>query len=134
VSTPSPLARKLGIKAGHRVVVLNAPDGVLAALQPLPEAATVANAAGGGAAEVVLLFTRNAADVDAHLPTACAEVKDRGLLWVAYPKGGSKAGTDLNRDILWRQLETFGLTGVNLIAVDDKWSAMRARPAAEVGT
>jgi len=129
----SPLARKLGVKAGHRVVVLNAPDGVLPALEPLPEGATVATET-GAAADVVLLFTPDAAAVAAHMPAASAAVKDRGMLWVAYPKGGTKAGTDLNRDILWRQLEDFGLTGVNLVAVDEKWSAMRARPTAEVGT
>ena len=132
MTAPSPLARKLGVKAGQRVVVLNAPDGVLPALEPLPEGATVATA--GSAADVVLLFTPDAAAVAAHVPAASAAVKDRGLLWVAYPKGGTKAGTDLNRDILWRQLEEYGLTGVNLVAVDGTWSAMRARPPAEVGT
>jgi hypothetical protein len=134
VSAPGPLARKLGVKTGQRVVVLDAPDGVLAALEPLPEGASVATAAGGAPADVVLVFTPDAASVAARLPAASAVVKERGMLWVAYPKGGTKAGTDLNRDILWRQLETHGLAGVSLVAVDEKWSAMRARPAAEVGT
>jgi hypothetical protein len=31
-------------------------------------------------------------------------------------------------------LGRLGLAGVTLVAVDDTWSAMRFRPAAEVGT
>jgi hypothetical protein len=30
---------------------------------------------------------------------------------VAYPKGGKRAGTDLNRDILWSLVEQHGWAG-----------------------
>lgn len=139
MTAPDPLARKLGVKPGHRVLVLGAPDGFT--LGELPDGATVTGLAPGGAAPagaervpVVLAFVRDSAAVEASVPVASAAVADRGLLWFAYPKGGRKAGTDLGRDVLWRQLGEHGLTGVHLVAVDDTWSAMRARPEAEVGT
>ena len=50
-----------------------------------------------------------------------------------------KAGTDLNRDILWNAVKTSpggrlqGLTGVTLVSLDDIWSAMRFRPSERVG-
>jgi hypothetical protein len=84
-------------------------------------------------ADVVVLFVVDAKAVRANVPAAVAAGKPRGLLWIAYPKGGRKAGTDLNRDLLWQQLQEYDLTGVNLIAVDSTWSAMRLRPTAEVG-
>jgi hypothetical protein len=139
MTAPSPLARKLGVKPGHRVLVLGAPEGFT--LDPLPDGVTVSTALPGDAAApgrerapVVLAFVRDSAAVEAAVPVASAAVADRGLLWFAYPKGGKKAGTDLGRDILWRQLGEHGLAGVNLVAVDETWSAMRARPEAEVGT
>lgn len=155
MTSPSPLAKKLGVKPGNRVLVFDAPDGFT--LDPLPEGATVTSArvdasavAGGdqvavrppvggggpvgGGAPVVLVFVRDSAAVTSAVPAATAVVADRGLLWFAYPKGGRKAGTDLGRDILWRQLGEHGLAGVHLVAVDETWSAMRARPEAEVGT
>lgn len=81
-----------------------------------------------------LVFARDTAAVAASVPAALATVAERGMFWVAYPKGGKKAGTDLNRDILWATMGGYGLTGVHLVAVDGTWSAMRFRPAAEVGT
>ena len=51
-----------------------------------------------------------------------------------YPKGGAKAGTDLNRDVLWQLVGPRGWTGVSLVAIDDTWSAMRFRPSDKVGT
>jgi len=65
---------------------------------------------------------------------AFGTVKPGGLLWVCYPKGGRKAGTDLNRDMLWELMSRDGLAGVTLVAIDDTWSCMRSRPTAEVGT
>jgi hypothetical protein len=139
MTSPSPLAKKLGVKPGHRVLVLGPPDGFT--LDPLPDGATVTSAepdavaaTAGDRVPVVLAFVRDSAAVEAAVPVASAAVTDRGMLWFAYPKGGKKAGTDLGRDILWRQLAEHGLTGVTLVAVDGTWSALRARPEAEVGT
>jgi hypothetical protein len=56
-------------------------------------------------------------------------LKSDGLLWICYPKGSSKMKTDLNRDILWGQMEKFGLAGVSLVSVDEVWSDMRFRPS-----
>lgn len=132
MSAPSSPAKKLGVKPGQQVVVLGAPDGV--SVGPLPEGAVVATSAEDGPAPVVLVFVQDLAAVQASVPAALAAVAERGLFWVAYPKGGKKAGTDLNRDILWAKMGEYGLAGVTLVAVDGTWSAMRFRPAAEVGT
>jgi hypothetical protein len=118
-------AKKLLVKPGHTVRVVNAPDGYG---DLLPQTAET------GPTDAVLLFVNDRAELDAHLPSAIEAVKPGGLLWVAYKKGGAKAGTDLNRDILWQAVEPRGWTGVSLVAVDDRWSAMRFRPADKVGT
>jgi hypothetical protein len=106
--------------------VLNGPPGF--SLE-LPEGARLT---ASGIADAVLLFAQDAAQLDEHLPAAVAAVQPSGLLWICYPKGGARAGTDLNRDLLWQRLQDRGLTGVSLVAVDGTWSAMRARGAAEV--
>jgi hypothetical protein len=133
VSAPSPVAKKLGIKPGMRAIVLNAPDGVVDTLTPLPDGASV-DATASAPADVVVLFAHDAAEVDAWLPKALAARTARRLLWIVYPKGGKKAGTDLNRDILWAHVGAYHLVGVTLVAFDERWSAMRFRPADEVGS
>jgi hypothetical protein len=130
----SPLAKKIGLKPAMSALLVGAPDGVAALLEPLPAGAGVALEPTATPADVVLLFAVDAAALEASFPIAQASAKDGALLWIAYPKGGKKAGTDLNRDILWEHMKPYGLTGVTLVAVDATWSAMRFRPTEEVGT
>lgn len=127
----SPLARKLLIKPRSRVALVDPPAGYAERLQPLPEGAELVEIQPG--LDVVQVFVRDRAALDRAAP-ALRSIRAGGLLWVCYPKGGRKAGTDLNRDLLWEALAEFGLAGVTLVSVDETWSAMRFRPADEVGT
>lgn len=126
----SALAKKLLIKPGNRIALVNPPDGYADRLEPLPEGAAVVELQPG--LDVVQVFAQDRAELR-RAAGALTSVREGGLLWVCYPKGGRRAGTDLNRDLLWEELGRSGLTGVTLVAVDDTWSAMRFRPAAEVG-
>jgi hypothetical protein len=128
----SPLAKKLQLKPGCRAALINAPAGYLDRLRPLPDGAELVDQP-VRELDFVQVFAHDAAELDRHGPGAFAAVKPDGLLWVCYPKGGTKAGTDLNRDILWNLLSERGFAGVTLIAIDDIWSAMRFRPADKVG-
>jgi hypothetical protein len=126
VTSPAPLAGRLGIKSGRPAVVFNAPDGAIEALNPLPDGASVTAEAGGAPAEVVAVFVRDAAEVETWVAKAAAAVAPDGRLWVVYPKG-RPAGTDINRDILRERLEERGLTAVAMVSYDDRWSALRFR-------
>jgi hypothetical protein len=126
----SPLARKLLIKPGHRVALVNPPAGYADRLQPLPDGAEVVAVQPGR--DVLQVFVEDRAALDRE-SSALSSVRDGGVLWVCYPKGGRKAGTDLNRDLLWEALGRVGLAGVTLVSVDETWSAMRFRPADQVG-
>ena len=131
--TVSPLARKLLIKPGHRVAVMNAPVGRVDKLLPLPEGAELVDPL-AEAIDVVQLFVRDSSELERVGPAAVKAMKPDGLLWVCYPKGGKRAGTDLHRDILWDLMgKQSSLVGVSLVAVDETWSAMRFRPADKVG-
>lgn len=129
------LAKKMQLQAGHRVAVINPPLGYIdRLLQPVQSGAELVEPTEGADLDFVQLFVHDRAELDQHAPTALGAVKDDGLLWICYPKGGSKAGTDLNRDILWQRMQQDGVEGVSLIAIDEVWSAMRFRPADKVGT
>ncbi len=128
----SSLPKKLQMKAGQRAVIINAPENYVEQLSPLPEGVELA-AEPEGQFDFVQVFVKNLADVQKFVPEAAKAVKHDALLWIAYPKGGAKAGTDVNRDILWNAVTQYNLTGVTLISLDDVWSAMRFRPTEQVG-
>ena len=129
----SPLVKKLHLKPGHRALVLNAPPGYLARLSPLPERTEVATAA-KGTYDFVHLFVANRAELATLGPRALRAVRPRGVLWIAYPKKTAGVKTDLTRDNGWEAVTGAGWAGVSLVAIDDTWSALRFRPAEEVGT
>lgn len=127
------LARKLQIRSGARALVINAPDGYLDTLSPLPAGASVA-ASGEGPFDVVQLFARTRGDLDAGIGQAISTAGDDGVLWISYPKLASAAASDLSRQAVWDALTGTGWEPVTQVAVDETWSALRIRPREKVGS
>lgn len=123
----SALAKKLQLKPGAKVALVNAPAGMAKKLVPLPDGAKVAGPRAH--ADAVIGFAKDRAELARVAPQAIGRVGADHLVWLCYPKGGAKAKTDLNRDVLWELVaDGHGLEGVTLVAIDETWSAMRFRP------
>lgn len=127
----TPLAKKLGIKAGHKVLVFNAPGDYLQMLGALPEGVELA-ASTGGSFDVVQVFVRSKAEIDAYAGQALESVKPGGLLWFSYPKKSSRVKTDINRDVGWDSVTGAGWENIAQVSIDETWSAGRFRPSADV--
>jgi hypothetical protein len=126
----TPLAKKLAVKSGYRVLLLNAPEGYRARLEPLPAGTMLAETAGAADAafDAALTFVRDTAELARLAPVVLAAVPRDRLLWFAYPKRSAKVATDLTRDVGWETLRAAGLQAVSLVAIDDTWAALRFRP------
>lgn len=120
-----PLAAKLGLKPGFRILLLGAPPEFPAALGALPDASTVALKGSTADADVVLLFAFSAADLRASLPPVAKVLGSRSMLWVAWPKKAAKLKTDLT-DVVVRELGlATGLVDVKVCAVTEIWSGLK---------
>ncbi len=128
----SSIAKKLLIKPGQRIAVINPPAEYVKTLKPLPEGAECPPDL-GGRFDFVHLFAADKAELEKFLPQALAALREDALFWISYPKQSSKVKTDLNRDVLRKIMEKRGLDGVSLVSLGDIWSAMRFRPHAAVG-
>ncbi len=126
------LAQKLQLKESQQLTVLNVPEGYLAKITADLKGINVSGP-GRGKHDAVLAFVNDLAEAQKLFPRAIAAVAPDGLLWVAYPKGGSKIKTDVNRDRLWKATAQSGWRPVRQVAIDETWSAMRFRPADKVG-
>ena len=91
----TPLPKKLGIRDGARVRLVNAPSGFRDLLTPMPEGATVSDRAATALDVVVLFATRRAELVRWFDPLAAGLVPD-GRLWVVWPKKASNVPTDID--------------------------------------
>ena len=106
------------------MLVLGAPAGYLARLQPLPEGAEVREEP-GEFFDVVQVFVRDRADLDEVVETALEALKPGGILWMCYPKRSSRVPTDLSRDAGWDPLYHAGRGPVAAISIDGVWSGLR---------
>jgi hypothetical protein len=118
-----PLVDKLGIKPGHRIVVIGAPPAYPEALGTLPEDVIVSRRAGAG--NVVLLFSRAERDLAARFGPLSTKLRPGGMLWVAWPKKASGEPTDLTEDVVRRIGLAEGLVDVKVCAIDETWSGLK---------
>jgi hypothetical protein len=125
--TESALAKKMKLKPGQRAAVINAPQGYLEELSPLPPGAEVKEQL-EGEFDWVQIFVKNQVELAAAVPQIVRALKPDSLLWISFPKGTSKIQTDLTRDKGWDSLQQADLKWTNLISVNDTWSAFSLRP------
>ena len=118
-----PLVDKIGFKAGHRVVILGAPAGYPGAFGTLPEGVTLSQRL--GPADVAVLFTRQARELDTRFAKVAERLRPGGMLWVAWPKKASKVDTDLTEDVVRGIGLAAGLVDVKVCAIDETWSGLK---------
>lgn len=118
----TPLPKKLGIKPGHRVMVLSAPDGFEAAA--LPDGVTVVRSA-RGKADVIVSFHIERANLARRMPKLRAAMEPNAGLWIAWPKRASKVPTDLTEDVVRELALENVLVDNKVAALDEKWSGLR---------
>lgn len=126
----SSLAKKLLIKPGQRVAIINPPPNYLAQLGPLPAVELTDKLS--GTFDVVQLFAKDVAELNKSAPAAMSAIKLDGILWISYPKLSAKTGSDITRDVGWDVVKKAGLRPVSQISIDDVWSALRFRPVNQV--
>jgi hypothetical protein len=121
----TPLPRKLGIKPGHRVALLGAPDGFEAdTLGELPDGVGVVRRA-GGEADVIVSFHTSRAELEGRLPALRAMMEPAAGLWIAWPKRASKVPTDMTEDVVREIALPTGLVDNKVCAIDATWSGLR---------
>ena len=117
-------AEKMYVKNATALAVLNDGGEHGQLLAQLPAERVVRE---GENADWILLFARSRAELEQFLPAAQARLAPGGALWVAYRKGGIKAGSDIHRDDIRLYAQESGLDSVAMVAIDAAWSALRLK-------
>jgi hypothetical protein len=123
----SDLAKKLKLKPGLKAAVVRAPVNYL---QELQHDAAISNAL-RGKFDWIQIFVKNKAELDDLAPKAANALKSESVLWITFPKGTSKIQTDLTRDKGWEEVQKLNLKWINLVSIDETWSAFSMRPYRE---
>lgn len=119
------LLKKLQIKAGAKLLLLNVPADVAATITAGAEVETVK---AGSACDGILAFAETPAEVDKFARQALKALPPDGLLWFAYRKGAAAKASGLSRDQGWEALAAANWRPVRSVAIDEEWTGLRFKP------
>jgi hypothetical protein len=120
----TPLAQKLGIKAGQKLATIAAPAGYGKLLAPLPDAVSFSTNVGAGA-PFIHLFVPERKTLEKELKRLRKLIADKGILWVSWPKKSSGVATDVTEDVIREVALPLGFVDVKVCAVDETWSGLK---------
>lgn len=135
----TPLAQKLGLKAGQRVLFLQLPEGVLGDSGALPEG-LLRRTRLAGELDYIHLFVRERAELERRFPQLLRHLADGGMIWISWPKktrAKSGAATPKKSDhapapaagLTENDVRAIGLAlgvvDVKVCAVDEVWSGLK---------
>ncbi len=121
----TPLLKKLGLKSGQTVCVVNPPDRYWDWLAPLPDDLRIVDKPGKEGAAFVHLFEKQQKDFEKHVLMCKKGLRKDGTLWVSWPKKSSKVLTDLDENKVRNFGLQNGLVDVKVCAVDETWSGLK---------
>jgi hypothetical protein len=119
------LIKKLQIKAGLKLWLINVPHGLAEALSAGAEVEIVR---AGEPLDGVIAFAETPAEVSVFTAQILPRLPADGLLWFAYRKGAAAKASGLSRDLGWQALADADLRPVRSVAIDENWTGLRFKP------
>ena len=120
----TPLAKKLGMVAGSRVFLADAPKNYMQLVASLPEGVRVVRKI-DGATDIAHIFSTESARLKATLQIALGKLRQDASIWVSWPKKSSKVPTDITEDTIREVALPMGLVDIKVCAVDEVWSGLK---------
>lgn len=123
-----PLFKKLQVKPGFKVSMVNAPANANAIFEPIPASIEVSYTI-KPTFEAILIFAQTKSQLMEALNASVASIGAKTICWILYPKAKSGLATDLNLMQSWDDLKIFNLAPCASAAIKDTWTALRIKPA-----
>ena len=122
----TPLARKLGIKEGDTILLVNQPKHYKDLFADFPEHIVASKLSKPESINFIHIFCFTKNEMQLQLQKLKPLLKKNGMIWVSWPKGASKIETDLNREIIRDyMLSKIKLVDVKVAAIDPDWSGLK---------
>ena len=121
----TPLPKKLGIKEGFAVALVNAPVGFVKELGDLPANVKMYSQKLPNTVDLTLLFVDSEKSLTKQFPALMKKMPSNGTLWVAWPKKSSGVVTDLGEAKVRKFGLVEGLVDVKICAVNEIWSGLK---------
>ena len=117
----TPLPKRLGIKAGHKVCLLNAPGSVQRVIER-DEGVRITHDLRLPPVDVVVLFVDSLDDLERRFGDVANRLHPEGGFWVAWR---TRRGCGVSEDVVRRIALAAGMVGNKACSIDATWSGMR---------
>jgi len=124
----TPLPKKLGIKDGFRVVLVDAPAEVRAELREALAGCEMSGerrAASQAAVDFGMVFAKSRGQLTKEFGRVAKMLAPVGMLWVSWPKKSSGVARDLDENMVRGIGLDAGLVDVKVCAVTEVWSGLK---------
>lgn len=116
------LTKKLGIKPGLSVALLNAPKDFEKKLAPLPAGVRLTYRL-SKQSDLVIWFNKSRALYESHIAKISVAI-GRARMWIAWPKREGGLGSDLTQQVVREKGLAVGLVDYKICSIDSIWSAL----------
>ena len=120
----TPLAKKLGIKEGSRIALVNAPKDFQSELGELPQKVEFVKRP-TKSLDIVLFFVLSERALAREFAKLSEKLATNGMIWIAWPKKSSGVTTDLSFERVQKIGLDAGLVDVKICAIDETWSGLK---------
>ena len=123
---------KLQIKDEKNILVQGLPSSIEKQFIKISFAKSVTPLLKSRKIDFALVFAISRSQLSEILKDVIPALHNDAKLWVAYPKVASKIASDLCRECNWDMISTMGFDTIDLIALDNTWSAIHFKRQAHV--
>ena len=120
----TPLAKKIGIKPGMRLLLLSAPADYRSFFSDLPERVVLAKRA-DASIDLTHLFVTKRAALQRHLNELRGSLRSDAVVWVSWPKKAAKVPTEVTEDTIREVALPMGYVDIKVCAVTPVWSGLK---------
>jgi len=120
----TPLAKKLGIKEGFKIRLVNQPDYYFSLFTDMPENCSIINDK-KIKKNFIHYFARQAKKLQKDILLIKKEIEEDGIIWVSWYKKTSKIPTDVTENFIRELALANGLVDIKVCAIDETWSALK---------
>ncbi len=120
----TPLAKKLGLKDGFIIRLINQPTHYFSLFTDLPDDLNFEDDT-DVKKNLIHFFTTSKTELEQQLISLKNELVPNGMIWVSWPKKAAKINTDATEDIIRNHALSIGLVDIKVCAVDETWSGLK---------
>jgi bifunctional DNA-binding transcriptional regulator/antitoxin component of YhaV-PrlF toxin-antitoxin module len=120
----TPLMKKLGIKEGYKICIINGPENYWELIGSLPSAVEIVDPYTENI-DFLHIFSKSKDEYEQLIHAFKQQINQKGMIWISWPKKSSKVPTDINEDWIRHIAINNELVDVKVCAIDETWSGLK---------